>query len=309
VGGTTTLASLDSLTKNDTAGWKRALDAAAAADAVVMVLGIDGSIEGESNDRTSIDLPAVQHAFAAAVAALGKPTVVVLLHGGSIDTTAERDAPGVGAILDAFYPGMKGAEAIASTIFGDNDRLGGKMAFTTYPASYVNDIKMSEMELDVGPGRGYRFFTGTPVYPFGFGLSLTSFSLALASGPPASTLATEAAPSSTLSYTVTVTNTGARAGDTVVQAYFSPRSTPAQPASKLRKQLFDYARVHLAPGAAATVSFNVTSATLRLADRATGDDVSTPGAFDVSFEDGVAAPVKVSVTVTGAEVIARKFPY
>lgn len=128
MGGTTTLASLDSLTKNDTAGWRKAIDAAAAADAVVMVLGIDGSIEGESNDRTSIDLPAVQHAFAAAVAALGKPTVVVLLHGGSIDTTAERDAPGVGAILDAFYPGMKGAEAIASTIFGDNDRLGGKMA-------------------------------------------------------------------------------------------------------------------------------------------------------------------------------------
>ena len=168
---------------------------------------------------------------------------------------------------------------------------------------------MSEMELDVGPGRGYRFFTGTPVYPFGFGLSLTSFSLALASGPPASTLATEAAPSSTLSYTVTVTNTGARAGDTVVQAYFSPRSTPAQPASKLRKQLFDYARVHLAPGAQATVVFSVTSETLRMTDRDSGDQVSTPGIFDIFFTNGVDQSVHSNVTVTGAEVTVKTFPW
>ena len=251
----------------------------------------------------------MQHAFAAAVAALGKPTAVVLLHGGAIDTTAERDAAGIGAIVDAFYPGTRGADAIASTLFGDNERLGGKMAFTTYPADYVDAIAMSEMELDVGPGRGYRFYSGAPVYPFGFGLALTTFTTTLASGPRSATLATEAAPSTTLSYAVLVTNTGARAGDTVVQAYFAPRATPAQPASRLRRQLFDYARVHLAPGASATLTFAVDSATLRLADRASGDEVSTPGTFDVVFSDGVAAAATVEVVVTGAEVVARRFPW
>lgn len=112
------------LTKNDTKAWNAALSAAAAADVIVLTLGIDGSIEGESNDRTSIDLPPVQHALAAAVGALGKPMALVLIHGGGLDTSAELASPAVRAIVDSFYPGMVGAKAIADTLFGLNDNLG-----------------------------------------------------------------------------------------------------------------------------------------------------------------------------------------
>ena len=308
-GGVTRLAPGPGLTKTDTRGWAAALAEAAAADAVVLCLGIDGSIEGESNDRTSIDLPAVQHAFAAAVGALGKPTALVLVHGGSLDTTAERDSAAIGAVLDAFYPGTKGAAAIAATLFGKNDHLGGKMPFTTYPAEYTTAINMSEMELDVGPGRGYRFYTGEPVYPFGRGLSLTTFTLALAAGPASAALNTEAAPSTSVVYTVRVANTGAVSGDEVVQAYFVPISTPSQPASKLKQQLFDYARVHLAPGGTADVHFSVDSATLRLVDRASGDLVSTPGSFQILFTNGNGVEVDAAVTVSGGEVTVKTFPY
>ena len=136
----TVLAALPSLVKNDSAAWTSALAAAAAADTVVILLGLDGSLEGESSDRTSIDLPALQHAFASAVASLGKETVIVLVHGGAVDTTAERDSAGIGAMVDSFYPGFLGSDAIATTLFGTNDYCGGKMAFTTYPASYVQGL-------------------------------------------------------------------------------------------------------------------------------------------------------------------------
>jgi len=165
------------------------------------------------------------------------------------------------------------------------------------------------MELDSGVGRGYRFYTGTPLLPFGHGLSLTTFSLTKTGGPASGALVTEAAPSATLVYTVEVANTGARAGDEVVQAFFLPVATPAQPKSKLRKQLFDYQRVHLAPGEKAALTFSVTSETLRLADRDTGDLVSTPGDFDVVFTNGVDNSVHNAVEVSGQEVKVAAFPY
>ena len=310
-GGTTRMAAGTKILTNmsGAGGWGDALALAASSDIVVLMLGIDGTVEGESSDRTSIDLPPVQHALAAAVAALGKPIVVVLLHGGSVDTTAERDDARVGAIIDAFYPGVLGGTVIASTLFGGNDHLGGKMAFTTYAASYINDIKMSEMELDVGPGRGYRFFTGTPVYPFGHGLSLSTFALTLVSGPANGALVTEAAPSTTLTYVVRVANTGARTADEVVMAFFAPKSTPSQPKSKLQKQLFAFERVHLAPGASTTLTFSVDSATLYFVDRDSAATVSTPGTFDIVFTNGVDNTLHNAVTVSGAEVLVATYPH
>jgi beta-D-xylosidase 4 len=307
-GGNTTLTFGSSITSADPGGIAAAVAAATAADAVVLLLGIDGSVENEMRDRTSIDLPAAQHALAAAVAAVGRPTVIVLLHGGSVDVTAERDDARVGAIVDAGYPGFLGGTVIAQTLFGDNDHVGGKLAMTAYAESFVNASLMSDMELDTGVGRGYRFYTGEPVFRFGHGLALTTFTLTLASGPASGALVTETEPSTALAYVVRVTNTGARTGDEVVQAYFAPQSTPAQPKSKLLKQLFAYQRVHLAPGASADVAFTVDSKTLRLVDRDSGDSVSTPGAFDVIFTNGVDETLHNAVTVAGAEVVVSRFP-
>ena len=296
------------INKNDTSGFAAALAAAAAADVVVLALGIDGSVEGEAHDRVSIDLPPTQHALAAAIAAVGKPTVAFVLRGGAVDLTAERDNAAIGAILDAGYPGFLGGVAIAQTLLGDNEHLGGKLSVTVYPANYTAAISESEMELDVGVGRGYRFYTGPVVWPFGFGLAMTSFELALAAGPAVATLRTEAAPSTELSYTVQVTNTGAVAGDEVVQAYFAPVATPAQPKSRLIKQLVGYERVHLAPGAAVNVSFAVDSATLRLVDRDSGDTVSTPGSFHIVFTNGAAQVLPALINVEGDELVVERFP-
>jgi beta-D-xylosidase 4 len=312
-GGSTVWATGTGLTKNDTAAWPKALAAGAAADAIVLCLGLDGSIEGEMQDRRSIDLPPVQHALAAALAALGKPIVVFLVHAGSVDITAELATPAITAMVDTFYPGVLGARVMAETLFGGNDQLGGKMAYTVYRADYVDAIAMSNMELDGPVGRGYRFFTGDVVLPFGHGLSLTSFALAWSPGVPlppnTTTLATEAQPSQTLTYSVTVTNVGATAGDEVIQAYYLPVATPAQPASRLRKQLFEYKRLHLAPGQSAEVVFTLDSATLRLSDKASGNLVSTPGQFDLLFTNGVQLAVGASVSVAGAEVVVAEFPY
>ena len=309
-GGSVSLTPGCGVTSNDTSGFAAAVAACAAADACVLLLGIDGSVENEMRDRVSIDLPPTQHALAAAVAAVGKPTALVLLHGGSLDVSAERDSAGIGAIVDAGYPGFLGGTVIAQTLLGDNERVGGKLSTTVYAAGFVNESRMSDMEVDSGVGRGYRFYTGTPVYAFGYGLALTTFTLSLAAGPApgAAALATGAAPGAALAFVVTVTNTGARTGDEVVQAYFAPRATPAQPASKLRRQLFDYARLHLAPGAAANVSFAVDSATLRMVDRASGDTVSTPGEFDIVLTNGAGQDLTTRVQVLGEEVVVSRFP-
>ena len=137
------------LTKNDTSGFKEAETLAADADVTVLMLGIDGTIEGESNDRTSIDLPYIQHELVKAVAkaAAGKPIVIVLINGGSLDVSAERDSSAVSAIMEAGYPGVRGGSAIAATLFGANDHLGGKLSYTvrTSPLFQFGDnISVSE---------------------------------------------------------------------------------------------------------------------------------------------------------------------
>ena len=311
VGGTTTMAQGCSLTGNDTSRFAEAVALARASDYVVLALGIDGSIEGESHDRTDIDLPDIQHKLAAAVAAVGKPTALVLVHGGSIDVSAERDNAAIGAILDIFYPGTRGAEAAAATLLGDNDHCCGRMAFTTYFANYTTQILMSEMELDVGVGRGYRYFDGPVVFPFGHGLALTNFSLTDASPAAAAAaerLRAEAVPSRALAYAVNVTNTGSVAGDEVVFLFYEPQSLAAQPQSRLLRKLVDFQRVHLAPGESALVSFGASSASLRLVDRASGDLVSTPGDFDLVLTDGVAEIARHRVVVEGEQVVVERFP-
>jgi beta-D-xylosidase 4 len=320
VGGVTTTApGMHNVTTTSTDEFAAAVAAAQAADVVVFVGGNDESVEGEMRDRTAIDLPGAQHALVAALAAVGKPLVVVLLSGSSLDVSAERDSAGVGAMLFAGYPGTFGGWAIASTLFGTNDHLGGKLATTWYPSSYVDLINMTEMELDTGVGRGYRFYSGTPVFPFGWGLSLTTFEyLPTAGGWPsaadaAGALTTAAAgagapPLRSLQYAVQVTNTGAVTGDDVVFLFMEPVATPTQPRSRLLRQLLDYRRVHLAPGASATVAFNVSARSLALVDRDTGDVVSAPGTFRVVVTNGARARLAQEVAVRGEQALLEAFP-
>jgi len=139
VGGTTQYSAGCQITSNDTSGFAAAVALAQSSDYVVLMMGIDESVEGEAHDRTSIDLPYVQHQLAAAIVATGKPVVLVLLNGGMLDISAEKAT--VGAMVEAGYPGFWGSFAIADTLFGGNDHLGGKLSYTVYPASYVNEVR------------------------------------------------------------------------------------------------------------------------------------------------------------------------
>jgi hypothetical protein len=339
-GGATSFLPACKINSSDASGFAAAVALAQGADAVVLALGIDDSIEAEAHDRLSIDLPQIQHDLAAAIVAAvrpGTPVVVFLLHGGCVDISAELANAGIGAILDAGYPGVLGGAVIADTLFGANDHLGGKLATTLYPAAYVTEIAMSEMELDVGVGRGYRFYSGPAVLPFGHGLALTNFSVETAAGfglplgaaeergqkgeartagaaaappplPLPQRLRTEAEASRVLGYAVNVTNTGAVAGDEVVMLFFEPSATPAQPRSRLLRQLVDYRRVHLLPGESQVVAFSASSRSLRMADRATGDIVSTPGDFDLVVTNGVTEFARRRVVVEGDEVVVERFP-
>ena len=312
-GGTVQTAAGCAINSTSESGFAAAVALASASDAVVLMLGIDDSIEAESNDRLNIDLPATQHKLVAAVAAAaaGKPVVIVLLNGGCVDISPEAADARIGAIIAAGYPGQFGASAIADTIFGANLECCGKTSTTWYAASYTEEIMMSEMEWNVGPGRGYRYFTGEPVAAFGTGLALTSFSITNLSASHID-FDTRAPDAAAAPVRVNVTNTGAVTGDTVVFLYSYPPAgpTPAGSLLPLIKQLIDYTRVHLAPGESTVVSFSVAARQLATIDRASAALGLAPGAgaLELTLGDPRTPPLHVSVEVGGPATTYESFP-
>lgn len=295
-----------------TAGFADALAAVKQADAVVLFLGIDTTIEREAADRETIELPAVQLQLLKSVRRLGKPTVVVLFNGGVIG--AEEIVLHTDSLVEAFYPGVYGAQAVADVLFGDHNP-GGKLPVTMYRSNYVDSVSMTSMSMTAYPGRSYRYYKEVPVFPFGFGLSYTTFSLA--SADSSRTRTGELHPGSDFSrvqtvtadvsakYTVMVSNDGDFAGDEVVLAFFRPLSTDATgPATLLNQQLFDYERVHLAPQEVVELEFSVTDVTLALVDDA-GNLTLFPGFYEVFFTNGVDERVAFLVHIEGDQRILR----
>eukprot|EP00463_Aulacantha_scolymantha_P006380 TRINITY_DN8011_c0_g1_i1.p1 TRINITY_DN8011_c0_g1~~TRINITY_DN8011_c0_g1_i1.p1 ORF type:complete len:366 (+),score=61.98 TRINITY_DN8011_c0_g1_i1:147-1244(+) len=302
VGGKVTVVKGCDLTKNDTS-WAAAVAAAKTSDSVILVMGIGESIEGESRDRTSIDLPSIQHELISAIldVASSKPVVLVLVNGGMVALDKEKDS--VPAILSAGYPGYIGGHAIARTLFGENDHLGGKLPYTIYPADYIHKVKMSNMEMAAGPnspGRTYRYYTGPTVFPFGYGLAFTSFKLENVTNP-SKYITTDA--SDPQVYKVKVTNTGHRTGDEVVMAYFTPAGNPVG----LLKQLFGFQRVHLQPGQDKIVTFNVTPETLSVVAK-NGDRLIKSGQYSITLTNGVDESINYIIVVTGEDKILDLFP-
>jgi beta-glucosidase len=234
-----------------------ALTIARRADAVVLVLGISPRLEGEEmrvhvagfdgGDRTSLDLPAPQQALMRAVAALGRPTVLVLMSGSAVAIDwADAHVP---AILEAWYPGQAAGTAIADVLFGAYNPA-GRLPVTFYRGTAdlppFDDYAMS--------GRTYRFFNGTPLYPFGYGLSYTTFSY---SHLRVSSQCARAG--DTLTVDVDVRNAGHVRGDEVVQLYVKHLgSSVPRPHEDLR----GFARVSLSPGEVRTVRLRVPVASL-----------------------------------------------
>jgi beta-glucosidase len=234
-----------------------ALKAARQADAVVMFLGLTARLEGEEmpvqiegfrgGDRTSLDLPAAQQRLLEAVVAVGKPTVLVLMNGSALAVNWAQDH--VPAIVEAWYPGQAAGGAIADVLFGDYNPA-GRLPVTFY--RQLSDLPPFE---DYSmQRRTYRYFTGKPLYPFGFGLSYTKFSYAKLRSS-----ATSVDASGNVTVSVDVTNSGAKAGDEVVQLY--ARHVGSKVARPIR-ELKGYRRVTLAPGETHTVRFPLTAASL-----------------------------------------------
>ena len=296
-----------SVKDNSTAGFAKALALIDDVDHVVLAVGIDESVEAEMRDRQTIGLPGVQSQFiqqALKKAADQKKTAVLVLINGGMVALGKDIIAAAPAIFDAFYPGQYGSNAIATTLFGDNTRLGGKMPYTVYPADYVNTIKMSNMAFNdaATPGRSYKYYTGEVEFPFGFGLAYTKFEVSAVSAGLSLTCADH---SKTATAQVRVKNTGSVTGDNVV-IFYAEGNTVAG-GLPLQRKVIGFERVHLAPGASKDVTVTVTADNF-LDVHTSGDHFCRPGAFKIVAADGVNAAVEVDVQVAGQSTLFFAFP-
>jgi beta-glucosidase len=260
---------------------------------VVLVLGETYGMSGEAASRTTLDLPGRQQALAQAVQSTGTPTAAVLLNGRPLAASALHET--VPAILEAWYPGIEAGPAIADVLFGAVNPS-GKLPVTV-PRN-VGQVPIFYNHKSTGrppvEGRDYtsRYLNTpfTPLYPFGHGLSYTTFAYS------APTLSADTITiNDTLTVQVDVTNTGDRAGTEVVQLYMQdPVASVTQPVQKLR----DFARIELAPGETRTVTFDLTMDDLAFF----GPDLTRivePGRFHVHTGTSSAAVQTATFRLTG----------
>ncbi len=255
--------------------FAEAVDAAKRADAVVMVLGISSKLEGEEmnvtepgfkgGDRTSIDLPERQQRLLEAVAATGKPVVVVLLSGSAL--VVNWAAEHANAILQAWYPGEEGGTALADVLFGDYNPAG------RLPVTFYKSLdQLPPFESYAMDGRTYRYFKGEPLYPFGYGLSYTRFGYSKLVVPK------RVAAGAPFTVRATVTNTGTKPGDEVIQLYVTDVAASVRvPVRSLQ----GVQRIHLAPGERREVSFALEPRQLAIVNDS-GATVVEPGEFSVA---------------------------
>lgn len=213
-------------------------------DVVIAVLGINKSIEMEGRDRTTLDLPADQQEFIKEIYKANPKTVVVLIAGSSLAINWIQE--NISAVVDAWYPGEQGGNAIAEVLFGETNPA-GRLPLTWYKS--VDDLPAFD-DYEVSKGRTYMYFKGKPIYPFGFGLSYTNFKYSnVQLDKPVMGRA------DTISVSVDICNTGNFDGDEVVQLYVKQKSEIEE---LPQKQLKSFKRISLRKGETQTVNFPLT---------------------------------------------------
>ena len=247
------------------------MSVAQGADAIVLAIGASGAIsrEGWANnhlgDRSDLGLTAQQDELARAMFALGKPVVVVLINGSplSVPEVAEK----TNALVEAWYPGQEGGTALADILFGDANP-GGKL-----PVTIARSVGQLPMFYNQKPSahRGYLFGSAAPLFPFGFGLSYTTFEI----GAPQ--VADHVSAKGPVKVSVAVRNTGKVAGDEVVQLYLHQVIASV---TRPVKELQGFQRVSLAPGESKTVDFTLTPDAFALWNEQM-KHVVEPGAFEI----------------------------
>ena len=257
-----------------------AIEKAKQADVVVMVMGISPSIEGEEmpvelegfrgGDRTDISMPKPQLQLIKDIHALGKPVILVTMGGSALAMNWEDQ--NIPAMLHAWYPGQFGGAAIADVLFGDYNPA-GRLPVTFYKSidqlPPFDDYKMD--------GRTYRYFKGQPLYPFGHGLSYTTFGYSGLKAPAK----VEAGKDVVVS--AVVQNTGKTAGDEVVQLYVT---NPSAKVPAPIRSLAGVQRINLKPGEKRMVSFTLTPRQMSLV---------------LTMENGSSSPGRFSSAVGGKQ--------
>jgi beta-glucosidase len=237
-----------------------AVKAARESDLVIMVLGLSARVEGEEmkvkadgfagGDRTSLDLPAPQEQLLERVSAAGKPLVLVLANGSALSVNwADEHVP---AVIEAWYPGEAGGTAVASALAGDYSPAG------RLPITFYKSVdQLPSFDVYSMANRTYRYFSGVPLYPFGYGLSYTAFHY---SNPKVSEPSITA--DGTVALSAEVTNGGAMDGDEVVQLYLTHEGVAQAPLKELR----GFERIHLSRGQSKTVTFTLRDRDLSIVD-------------------------------------------
>lgn len=260
---------IDSFSKE---GFPEAISAAKKSDAVVLVVGSSHKTCGEGGDRSDLDLYGVQNELVEAIHRTGKPVIVVLINGRplSINYIAEN----IPSVLETWYGGMRAGDAVANVIFGDVNP-GGKLTMS-FPRS-VGQVPVTYLERPdfIGSGKGkYRFTDKSPLFPFGYGLSYTTFKY----GEPKLEQNTISKDGST-TVSVEITNTGDRVGDEVVQMYVRDDYASV---GRYLKLLKGFKRITLQPGETKTVTFNLGFDELNILNQDM-KKVVEPGTFTISI--------------------------
>jgi beta-glucosidase len=250
---------------------ENSIKAAAASDMAIVVVGLNEQIEFEGIDRRTLDLPANQRTFLEKIVKANPLTIVVMEGGGPIGCTWLKEH--VPAILMAWYPGEQGGCALADVLLGQTNPS-GKLPVTFYRA--VEDLPpLSDYE--ISRGRTYMYLQKQPCYPFGFGLSYTTFSYSNLRLPAAALAA-----DGRLTASVDVTNSGKRDGDTIVQLYVHKGESAV---TRPIKQLKAFQRITLTKGQTRTVTLTFPVKDLAYWDEKTHGFVVEPGAYDVMIGD------------------------
>ena len=276
--------------KTQTSSIQAAVEAAKKADVSILVVGENESTNREAwaenhlGDRDSLDLLGAQNDLVKAVVETGKPVVVLQINGRplSVNYIAEK----VPAILEGFYLGEEGGTAAADVIFGDANP-GGKLPIT-FP--HTVGVLPDYYNHKPSANRSYEFSTRKPLFPFGYGLSYTTFKFDNLKVEPQQIL-----PQGTAKVSVDITNTGTREGDEVPQFYIHQRvASVTQPVMQLK----GFERITLKPGEKRTVTFTITPETLSILN-IDMNRVVEPGVFDVMVGPSSEINSKVKLTVLG----------
>jgi beta-glucosidase len=280
-------------TPDEIADWiARAKAAAADADVVVAVMGETASMSGEAASRSTLDLPGIQEQMLEAVVATGKPVVLVLEGGRPLDIRwASEHVP---AILEAWYPGTEGGDAVADILFGEVNP-GGKLP-VSWPRTagseplYYNHTRTHEPEDEPRFTSRYWDINSKPLYPFGYGLSYSTFKFANLQLSKTSMRVGDST-----EVKVDVTNTSAVAGDAVVQIYIHQRYGTA---SRPVRQLKGFERITLEPGESKTLTFPLGKDELKYWNPQTKQWIVEPSDFDVWAGDDSTASLHTDLIIT-----------